>query len=901
MQYYVVTSSSNANLHPGNYSEIVDVDQSYENIVQPRNGSLHNHSASAEKPDVHDVVECHSAGCSSPASSLKSAGDAPWSPGASEVPKITKLPRVQLAYGYGLSFEEAQAKMVDPHSPSAHSLSNARRVSVEDAEDSKYDEPLNLSIPRRHEDDYNKQKGTQLIGDNHKEYSGKDQETANSRVQYVPVLHLEDIVRSRVPSPSQSLNRQDNESLKTKNNGDQGNRSLTDDQTHKIEYDPPKSLQETTDTERMQNESIPSPEPPKSFDHSENLKKQFASQNFVANSNKEAIKKKKRKKNGSSKNHMCPYCSKGFPLPWKLKIHLRVHTGEKPYQCHVCGKRFSVQCNLRDHIQLHTGNRPWKCNKCPAKFSWPSQLKAHARVHSGEKPYKCQYCPMSFAWSSSRTHHERGHRGEKNYECKTCSTKFQRKSALLNHLRTHYGVKQFVCKFCNRLYSHKNSLKQHERKHTGEAPYICSCGEKFQTARNFRKHQSVLHNSEYPFICQVCLLNFKSERDLAEHNQILHQEKEGHREHDTKDCRSSPKSDSNDYQNRQELLELASPINDDKIVKHWSRKTTTSDTEYQNTTSIKDTESNYVKSVDNTVDFTNSDKLTNPDVQNLSQKSSPRLDTVSEDSKSSTFLKDDIPQSSSPLQVEKPLDFSSGDKTSGTPIPTTRLSSNMSKESSADFGLDLRKVSPEQREHDCATELLPRKSAFRDVRGQNSPTSRLQNRFQRLESHSKTDPLVSCHKSYHQIERLEVNPIYNPPVDDKDNPHLPPYKSHAFPHSPLHDRLLAEHLVGKLPPTQHGYLAEIFRTEERRASSLRQLLKQQPQIDALAGRYVYPRVYQPLELKQGQDSENNSHYGVPEDSCQIHIPHQIKAATYDQLHSEYTSLVQRLGDLYGKV
>ena len=897
MQYYVVTSSPNASLHPSNHPEIVDVDRSYKTIMQSQNGPLLNHGA--EKPDV---VECHSAGCSSPASSLKSVGDAPWSPGASEVPKITKTPRVQLVYG--LSSDTATAKMGDPLlSPGAPFSSHARRESAEDAEDSKYDQPLNLSTPRRHVDDDNKQNGARpdIIGDNHKEYSGKDKEKANSRVQYLPVPYLENTVRSRVPSLSQSLNRQDDESLKTKDNGDQGDISLTDSQTHKREYDTHKSLQETTDTDRIQNETILSPESLKSLDHSENLKKQFAAQNCAANSNEGAIKKKRRSKNGSSKKHMCPYCSKGFPLPWKLKIHLRVHTGEKPYQCHICGKRFSVQCNLRDHIQLHTGNRPWKCNKCPAKFSWPSQLKAHARVHSGEKPYKCQYCPLSFAWSSSRTHHERGHRGEKNYECKTCSTKFQRKSALLNHLRTHYSIKQFVCKFCNRSYSHKNSLKQHERKHTGEAPYICSCGEKFQTTRNFRKHQSVLHNSECPFICQVCLLNFKSERDLTEHDQILHKEKEGHQEHDTKDYRCSQNSDSNDHRNRQGLHDLASSINDDKLVKNLSRKTgrfCNTDGEYQNTTSNKDIESVYNRV---TVAFTNSDKLVDTAVQNLSQKSSPSLDTDPEDSRPSACLKDDTLQSSSPPQVQKPLDFSDGDKTShvyspsGTPSPTKLLSP---KEPSADFGLDLRKVNPEQQEHDCTTEPLPKKSAFRDVRGQNSSESRLQNRFQRFLSEYKTDPLIRRHKSYHQVERLEISPIYHPSGDNKDNPHSPPYNSHAFPHSPIHDRVLAERLAWKLPQTQqHGYLAEIFRNEERKTNSLRQLLKQQPLIDALPKRYVY----RPLQLKQNQDSENKSHCGVPDYSCQIYLPRQIQGAKYDQLHSEHTALVQRLGDLYGRV
>ncbi|KAL6264036.1 hypothetical protein P5V15_004117 [Pogonomyrmex californicus] len=110
----------------------------------------------------------------------------------------------------------------------------------------------------------------------------------------------------------------------------------------------------------------------------------------------------------------CPR-ARPFNARYKLLIHMRVHTQEKPNKCPFAG--------------------------CKKAFSRLENLKIHQRSHTGERPYACQHdgCSKAFSNSSDRAKHQRTHYDRKPYACQVsgCGKRYTDPSSLRKHLKNH--------------------------------------------------------------------------------------------------------------------------------------------------------------------------------------------------------------------------------------------------------------------------------------------------------------------------------------------------------------------------------------------------------------------------------------------------------------------------------
>ncbi|KAJ0169746.1 hypothetical protein K1T71_014352 [Dendrolimus kikuchii] len=163
----------------------------------------------------------------------------------------------------------------------------------------------------------------------------------------------------------------------------------------------------------------------------------------------------------------CEYCHKKLSSRLSIPNHYKIHTGFN-IVCEHCGKKFISRRILLMHCRARHGyEKTDKCRFCDYKASNADQVKIHERLHTGEKPFVCKECGAAFIRNSTYKQHIATHLTEKNVECDQCPARFKSVTLMKIHKNKHKPNQYvFKCRICNNSFVRRRNVTRHlERIH----------------------------------------------------------------------------------------------------------------------------------------------------------------------------------------------------------------------------------------------------------------------------------------------------------------------------------------------------------------------------------------------------------------------------------------------------
>jgi hypothetical protein len=106
-----------------------------------------------------------------------------------------------------------------------------------------------------------------------------------------------------------------------------------------------------------------------------------------------------------------------------------------------CDFRSHQKATVKVHERIHTGEKPFACQHCEFRSQQASTVKAHEKCHNDpSKPFPCRYCTYRALHKRALSKHEALHTGEKTYGCSSCDFRSSSKEEMAMHQAAHIGV-----------------------------------------------------------------------------------------------------------------------------------------------------------------------------------------------------------------------------------------------------------------------------------------------------------------------------------------------------------------------------------------------------------------------------------------------------------------------------